>query len=242
MHPPNDIRYFVHKRLIKAATGFITGGPTAAVSGFLTAPVSRSSTRGERARAGVAGASDQGCKRSKQTKRCIPPCVADAQGICRQPGSGFLGAVNLAAPATGGCPPLMKPHPVTGVCQFALGSAVGIDPTGVGEAVMGRYGAALVPGNRQISRAVCLPGMLVGNDGLCYNRGQITNKERMWPKGRRPLLTGGDMRAIQIAARAGKALERAQKRLQKIGLMKKPSRAAPRRITSGATDHHHHSS
>lgn len=33
--PPNDVRGFVHKRLFKAAQGFITGGPTGAISGFV---------------------------------------------------------------------------------------------------------------------------------------------------------------------------------------------------------------
>ncbi len=35
--PPNEFRGFVHRRLIKAATGFVTGGPTGAVLGFATA-------------------------------------------------------------------------------------------------------------------------------------------------------------------------------------------------------------
>ena len=104
---------------------------------------------------------------------------------------------------------------------------------------MGQYGAGLMPGNMVIDRAVCLRGMQLGNDGLCYNKGQITNRQRMWPAGRRPLLTGGDMRAISTAARAGKRLEGATKRLQKLGLMRKP---APRRklLTSGPSVHHHH--
>ena len=92
--------------------------------------------------------------------------------------------------------------------------------TGVGAAVMGRYGAALEPGVMMIERSVCLPGMNLGNDGLCYNKGAITNKQRQWPRGRRPLLTGGDMRAIGIAARAGSKLDRTTKRLRALGLMK----------------------
>jgi len=99
----------------------------------------------------------------------------------------------------------------------------------VGDAVMGRYGAALTPGSLIIDRAVCLKGMQLGDDGLCYNKSQIRNNQRMWPAGRRPLLTGGDIRAISIAARAGRRLEGATKRLQRLGMMKKPtsSRRAP---------------
>jgi len=96
----------------------------------------------------------------------------------------------------------------------------GASPTEVGEAVMGRYGAALEPGVMTIERSVCLPGMNLGNDGLCYNKGAITNSQRQWPRGRRPLLTGGDMRAIGIAARAGSKLDRTTKRLRSLGMMK----------------------
>jgi hypothetical protein len=71
--------------------------------------------------------------------------------------------------------------------------------------------------------------MVLGNDGLCYNKRDIRNSDRMWPKGRAPLLTGGEMSAISKAARAAGKLERTTKRLQKIGLMKKPTRRAPAR-------------
>jgi len=100
----------------------------------------------------------------------------------------------------------------------------------VGEAVMGRYGAGLRPGSMVIDRAVCLKGMQLGNDGICYNKSQISNKQRQWPAGRKPLLSGGDMRAISIAARAGRRLEGATKRLQKLGMIKKATssrRGAP---------------
>ena len=115
--------------------------------------------------------------------------------------------------------------PRTNRCRLFVGEESG--PNGgapVGEAVMGQYGAALQPGVMTINRAVCLPGMQLGDDGLCYNKAQISNKQRMWPAGRKPLLTGGDMRAISIAARAGRRLEGATKRLQRMGMMKKPAR------------------
>jgi len=111
-------------------------------------------------------------------------------------------------------------------CLESIGVRVGNGETfpggtPVGDAVNGRYGAALEPGVMQINRSVCLKGMTLGNDGLCYNKGSISNKERMWPRGRRPLLTGGDMRAIAIAARAGTKLEGATKRLRSLGMMKR---------------------
>jgi len=130
--------------------------------------------------------------------RCIDPRLVMApDGHCVAPGSGHF-----------------REH-------FGGESGVGAVP--VGEAVMGRYGAALRPGSMVIDRAVCLKGMQLGNDGLCYNKSQISNKQRQWPAGRKPLLSGGDMRAISIAARAGRRLEGATKRLQKLGMMKKPA-------------------
>jgi len=103
----------------------------------------------------------------------------------------------------------------------------------MGEATMGRYGAAEIPGTMIIDRATCRAGTQLGDDGLCYAKGQITNKQRMWPRGRRPLLTGGDMAAIGTAARAGAKLDRTTKRLRALGMMK----ALPRPRTTKAHQH-----
>jgi len=93
--------------------------------------------------------------------------------------------------------------------------------------ILGQYGAGFIAGTQLVDKATCPRGTVLGNDGICYNRTQITNKQRMWPAGRKPLLTGGDMRALSTAARAGRRLEGATKRLQRLGLMKKPA-ARPR--------------
>ena len=124
-----------------------------------------------------------------------------------------------------------------GMCRMPTSGKFGGEQFGVGEAVMGRYGAALEPGSQIIDRAICLRGMQLGDDGLCYNKSQITNKQRMWPAGRKPLLSGGDMRAIAIASRAGRRLEGATKRLQRMGMMKKPAsrRALPHAHARAAT-------
>jgi len=173
-----------------------------------------------------------------------------AKSICRGVGDFVRGPGRPPPPPTFApvdCDPGFVFDPFSGTCKPSRIRLPDIDPgtlspaeasISVGEAVMGRFGAGLVPGNRVINRAVCLSGMQLGRDGVCYNKSQITNKERMWPAGRKPLLTGGDMRCISTAARAAGRLERTTKRLQKIGLMKKP---APRRkmITSGATEQHH---
>jgi len=104
-----------------------------------------------------------------------------------------------------------------------------------GEALMGRFGAGLVPGVRVTETAICPRGAVLGVDGLCYNRRDIANSQRMWPHGRRPLLTGGEMRCISIAAAAAKKLQNKQKQLISMGMLPKPRRA--RQITAG---HHAH--
>jgi len=126
------------------------------------------------------------------------------------------------------CGFLQKFDPVTQQCVSFTTPLHPPTPTSVprgaevGEAVMGRFGAALSPGSRIIDRAVCLPGMVVAVDGLCYDKKVLRNSDRMYPRGRRPLLTGGEMRAISIASRAAGRMTRAAQRLQDIGLIQKP--------------------
>ena len=141
------------------------------------------------------------------------------------------------------CGPLMKPDPNTGQCvPFFFGDEPGFDDpsTGAGAAVRGRFGAAMEPVHEPTITRKCLRGMVLGIDGLCYNKRDIKNAERWWPRGRRPLLTGGEMRAISVAARAASKLETKTKQLRKMGMLKPlPKRG---RIRSGPTDHHHHTS
>lgn len=241
--PPNDVRNFIHKRIKKAVGSFVTSGfnPLAAASGFLT---------------GGGEAQKQAGRAVKLTTRptiALPPQRRGIFSRLRTPtgnvpsiGQNFptpRGITVPPIPGGFGCiPPFFDDG--QGGCELDLIPGPGGGGTGanrdIGQAVMGRYGAAEVPGNMVVNRAICRPGMVVADDGLCYNKSQVRNSQRQWPKGRRPLLTGGDMRAISTAARAGARLERTTKRLQKIGLMKKPP-PRQKRITSGPTDHHHHS-
>jgi hypothetical protein len=102
-----------------------------------------------------------------------------------------------------------------------------------GEAVIGRFGAALVPvmQSRNVSR--CIPGMVLGRDGLCYNRKDLRKDERKWVPPRKPLLTGGDLNAISRAARAASRMKTQQKRLQKLGLLPKASKGRGGRGSRG---------
>ena len=224
---PNDERAFVHKRFIgKLVQKAVKTVVPAIGIGTEALGIGRSLFGGggrgggfvprtELAR-GITVAS-QAEKRALAAAKGLIPGIPDIPGLpCPSP---------LVMAADGHCV-----APGSGHFRKHFGGEEGVSTIAVGEAVMGRYGAGLRPGSMLIDRAICLKGMQLGNDGICYNKSQISNKQRQWPAGRKPLLSGGDMRAISIAARAGRRLEGATKRLQRLGMMKKPSssrRAAP---------------
>jgi len=223
---PNDQRGFLHKsrlgkfvgRLVKRAVPAIGIAETVISTGRALTRKSRGTVpRTQTARVTPFSEAEKNLGRSLK--------FPESTGVAaRTTGQGLAREVRAPQAITvgGPCPPGMRPDFKSGQCEAAAGQAVG-------EAIMGRYGAGLIPGEIIIERAVCLKGMQLGDDGVCYNKSQISNKQRMWPAGRRPLLTGGDMRAISTAARAGRRLEGATKRLQRLGMMKKPAsrRALP---------------
>ena len=202
---PNDERGFVHKKLIRGI------GKIAGVASAVGIPGASLVSRAARTLAP-----------RTTTARVSPTTVAQ-----RQFGQN-LKFGNIPELGTGPCdfPRVLDNQ---GRCRTPTSGEFGGPQFEPGNAVMGRYGAAIEPGSMIIDRAVCLRGMQLADDGLCYNKSQISNKQRMWPAGRKPLLSGGDMRAISTAARAGKRLEGATKRLQRLGMMKKPAsrRALP---------------
>ena len=233
---PGDARGFLHKSFIGRAVGgvvkrFVGATPVGQAVQFATSlvrpPARPVAPRTTTARPSLAGA--QGKELGRELKY-------------GGNGSPALGVSSLS-PGTE-CRPGTIRDRFTGKClvpkaglparfqRFFEGGATGFqedrERAPVGDAVMGQYGAALEPGTMVVERSVCLPGMQLAKDGLCYNKGAITNSQRMWPRGRRPLLTGGDMRAIGIAARAGNKLDRTTKRLRSLGMMKalpKPRKA-----------------
>ena len=105
-------------------------------------------------------------------------------------------------------------------------------------AVTGQYGAGFEPSLISTEMLECPPGTILGKDEVCYNRRDLRNNERKWPRGRRPLLTGGEMRAISTAASAAKRLQKKQQQLRSLGLLKPLPRAkAPKMLAPG---HHAH--
>jgi len=233
---PGDQRGFLHKSFI----GKFVGGVAKKV--ISSTPIGAAITTG----VGI-GSSIFGRSRSRnqvaQKQRGLdlkfanggpPAFAAPISTVAR-----FNPPRRIAPPSFGGSGPCDFPmvRDSAGNCRTPTSGELGGEQFGVGAAVMGRYGAALEPGSQIVDRAICLRGMQLGDDGLCYNKNQITNKQRMWPAGRKPLLSGGDMRAISIAARAGRRLEGASKRLQRLGMMKKPAtrRALPHAHAKAAT-------
>jgi len=132
---------------------------------------------------------------------CQPPLIRSSSGLCVAPNSPAIG------PGGAGSVPAMTPL-----------------ARPIGAAVLGVYGAGFSPGVRQTAVSVCPGGTVLGKDGVCYDKKQLRNTERMHPKERKPLLTGGDLNAISRASRAAGRLERQTKRLQKLGMIKKPAR------------------
>ena len=221
---PNDARGFIHKKLLGFGSKVLSVG-----SRILPGPLGTAAAIASGITEKLAGGRRPARNTVSRTATARPSLAGD-QGKEFGRAIKFEGQTLTIAPPTGGDlrrsigrPPCDFPmvRDPAGRCRTPTSGRLGGPQFDVGEAVMGRYGAALEPGSMIVDRAVCLRGMQLGDDGLCYNKSQITNKQRMWPRGRKPLLTGGDMRAIAIASRAGKRLDATSKRLRDMGMMKR---------------------
>jgi len=205
---PNDVRGFVHKRIIGAVRGGLTGGFGGAIGGFVEPQRNRGTRRQRRALSRRRGGSPGGAGRSPAGLRITGPnrdtagCFGGAKynprnDTCELPLPGFLPIIQRALPG--------------GASGFGGGGTA---------AGSGIYAPETVD---RITRR-CFPGDVLGKDGFCHAKGSIPNKEREWPRGRRPLGTPGEMAALAKAASFGRRMETTVKRMQKIGVLKKPSR------------------
>jgi len=219
---------FVHRRIISAAGGFLTGGVPGAVGGFVGG-------------GGAAAAGGRTAPFGTLPGDC-PPGFSETRSGC-QPlqtttGRALRGLGPLGGPAinvdpvfsgggtqlvgTGTCIPPFRVDPNTGRCRLFLGDQPGPNGGPAAGAVVGMSGMQPMVETRQ--RMDCLPGMVLGRDNLCYSKRDIRNSDRKWPKGRAPLLTGGERNAITKASRAAKKIETTTKSLQRMGMLKKPKR------------------
>lgn len=216
-HPPNDRRNFVHKRLIGAVGGFLTGGVTGAIGGAISGGRKRRSGGQPAAPfTGIIPGNRTITAFAQVPGPCPPGKQRFADGHCHGRARALIHAGGLASGA------------VPGGAPFTGAPA--------GNAVMGQFGAALQPFVEDRMVRTCLPGMVLGKDGLCYNRRDLSNKEREYPRGTKPLGTPGEMAALRKAASFGRRMETTVKRMQKIGVLKKPTKA--RRMITTAAVHH----
>ncbi len=231
--PPGDERGFVHKRLFGAVKGFVSGGPLGAVGGFLSRtrpPVPTVVPQRQGGLAGVVGRGRQLVVRADVVPRSLIPTSAVG---CP---AGFVSILGRCIPTS----------PISAISDpTAIGAAQAQDFDGraafVGDPVMGRYGAGFEPDVFSTTTRRCGRGAVLGLDGICYNRRDLRNSERFWPRGRRPLLTGGEMRCISVASSAAKKLQKKQKQLTELGLLKRPAprarRAEPVHVRTAAVAH-----
>jgi len=154
--------------------------------------------------------------------------------LCRLLAEAIPGGDETEIPGLGGgCDPPLITGP-DGGCVMGNGGGGGNGRTiGPGTAIMGRYGAGMEPQIFSRIHRDCLPGMVLGTDNVCYNRRDIKNAERKYPRGARPLGTPGEMSALRKAATFGRRMETTVKRMQKIGVLKKPSRPRPKQLVAG---------
>jgi len=184
---PGERRNFIHKRIIGAVGGFLTGGPAGAISGA----VFTGSDRG----AGLGGSDSTARSRRRDASlrnfcaTATPPLTPSDAARCRNAG--------LQAGAT------PTPGIVGAVQRILPGGATGFEAS-FGEAVMGPFGAALVPVTFERTVSRCLGGMVLagppGGPYLCYNKGtRGVAAFRKWPPGTKPFLTGGDVKCLRRA-------------------------------------------
>jgi len=211
---PHDVRGFVHKKLFGAAKGFLTGGPTGAIGGFLsqTSPDPRRNRKAQKAFLRANPLADPARAPDNRDWRWQGRPSEGGQGWVLAAGergsTGTMPVSNLAG--TSNCIWPTRPDPATGKCSLFLGDRPGPDGPGTdivpfGDAVQGAFGMpAMRPNMRQSVTMSCPSGMVLGRDDLCYPKAVLRrdSKFRKWRPGRRPVLTGGELAAISKARRA----------------------------------------
>jgi len=234
---PGERRHFVHKRIGRAIGGFVSSGfnPLAAAGGFLSSP-----ERGRPSAAPVAAQLQRGSV-ALHTGHGHQAAIQNVLSGRATSGFHFDRLTGLiaesGAPSAGGgrcLIPFQKPNPFTGECEFFAGAQPGPEPGGVGggQATVGRYGVAMVPDVESRMHLGCLPGMVLGKDDLCYNKRDLKNRERKYPKGTPPLLTGGERRCIRKAKTAAGKVARTVVSLQSMGMI--PTKKATSRRKKAA--------
>ena len=151
----------------------------------------------------------------------IGPVVIDTNG-----NGGPADVIPTTSTSPSGGPVCIPPwfrNPITGACELGVAPG-GVGPLG-GDPRPPHGGlhaltvphTDTVPERREISVRRCQKGSVLGKDGWCHPKGTISNKQREWPKPRRPLGTSGELAAVSKASRFGKRLKLQEKRLKRLG-------------------------
>jgi len=221
---PGDVRHFIHKSFI----GKFVGGVASKVIGSVPIVGGVASSLFDRIR----GA---GTSTVPQFTACPPGFINTGSG-CVPRASPVLGITGPISSRLLGPPPQVQDGrfvpPTMRQAEFRTGMGLEADPA-AGVAVLGQFGAGTEPAVFDTMVRRCPRKSVLGADGICYNRGDLRNSDRWWPRGRRPLLTGGDMRAISTASSAAKKLQRKQKQLEGLGLLKRPAPRTRRALPAG---------
>lgn len=197
---PNEGILSIGGAIVGGIAGAVTGGPGGALAGA-------------RAGYGIGSSLEGGGSQTQQVaggSPAVPGLVATTPGGCPAGSIGF--------------PPFCVDLRPGGA---GSGSGVLVSPGDPRTSAMMAAGG-VVPESRTRTQLRCPRGMVLGIDDLCYRRGSLRKDQRKWVPGRKPLLTGGDLNAISKAARAASRLKTQQKRLEKLGLLKKPQRRSRR--------------
>lgn len=139
--------------------------------------------------------------------------------------NGALKPTGITVDSQGRCiPPFRRDQ--FGNCSVFAGKQKGPDDVSTGgtdmvvfsDAVTGAFGMpAIRPVNIPQNHLTCPKGMVLGEDDLCYPR-QVLRRDsrfRKWKPGTRPVLTGGEVRAIATARRA---ITRGRERMSSLGV------------------------
>jgi len=178
-----------------AVGGFVTGGPAGALGG-----------------AALGAISSGGARR---------PTVGSQ--VMRGVGTASMALVPQGCPpGSSGIPPFCIDL-VPGGGGSGSGILVGQGEPRRTPAMIGASAVTPFIKNVQVHR--CSRGSVLGIDGLCYDKRTLRKDQRKWVPPRKPLMTGGDLNAIAKAARAANRMKGAQRRLERLGLLKRPKPA-----------------
>jgi len=226
---PGDVRNFIHKSKFGRAIGGVVSGVIGSVP--IVGGIASGVFDQLRGAGGQVVPAGTGC----------PPGFLPTPSGCVPRAQGFLGgtlarrfiAERSGVPFTGArSQDGQFPPPSAMQAGIRRDLDLAVDPA-AGVPVMGRFGAGTEPAIFMTDTRRCPRRAVLGVDGICYNKGDLRNADRWWPRGRRPLLTGGEMRAISTASSAAKKLQRKQKQLESLGLLKRPAARSRRALPAG---------